>query len=794
MERGSWAAARLWAVADIRIRWKALLAVGLIVGLAAGLALASLAGARRTDSALDRLRERTNASDALLFTSQVGAYHPDWPSLARRPEVRALAPWALVFGELDGDPEGLLFTPADETWMRVVDAPVIVDGRMFDPAADDEILVAEGFAADEGIRVDDTLAFTPYTVDEVEGTTLPLRGPRLTMRIVGIMRTPMEELFVQDGFAVASPGILTRHPDVNYFENAVVQLVDPGGGTAALEAHATVDLAAGTPILDLLVVSRRVTATTDVERSALILLGAVIALAGLVLAGQVVLRSASLIGRDAHILEAVGLPRRAMVAASLLSHLPAVLVALLACAVTAIVTSRWLPFGLAGRLEPDRGVHLDALIVLPGLLVMLGALLAGIAAGARVAAARRGQAPEGETRGLIDWVRRHASAGVGIGATMAFRKGSGRRDLPVRPALLGAVVGMLGVASAITLDAGLSDALHHPERAGVAWDGQITPGTPDAFTEAGFVDDFVQDVKAVPGVTDLVQVDRTSVGVQGTTGVPAYALRPVGGDDPSAISFVTLEGRAPLDRGEIAIGPDTARSLGVAIGDTIGVGTPPVLLMVVGLALFPAEVHAGFDQGAWLTPADYDTVKPPADESTERVIAVRFAEGAERRGLTALQSAAAPYQGFAGPAELPPELANLRHVRPIPKLLAGFLATLALAALLHVQVTTTRVRAHDFAVLRALGFTRWGTRVVINVQGTAVFLTGLVLGTPIGVAAGRVGWRLIAERVPLEQSSPMAAVAIAALVPVALVVAQVVAFGPGRQVVRQNPGQVLRAE
>ena len=144
------AAARLWAATDIRSRWKALLAVGLIAGLTTGLALAAIAGARRTDTALDRLNERTNASDAIVFASQRNEYHPDWAVLARRPEVRSVAPWGLVFGNLDGDPSGLFFTPVDDTWMQDVDAPLIVEGRTFDPQADDELLVAEGVARGRG--------------------------------------------------------------------------------------------------------------------------------------------------------------------------------------------------------------------------------------------------------------------------------------------------------------------------------------------------------------------------------------------------------------------------------------------------------------------------------------------------------------------------------------------------------------------------------------------------------------------------------------------------------------------
>jgi predicted lysophospholipase L1 biosynthesis ABC-type transport system permease subunit len=244
----------------------------------------------------------------------------------------------------------------------------------------------------------------------------------------------------------------------------------------------------------------------------------------------------------------------------------------------------------------------------------------------------------------------------------------------------------------------------------------------------------------------------------------------------------------------VAVGPDTLRALDLRVGDRIDVGDRPVSLRIVGAALFPTEVHAGFDEGVWLTPVDYDAVRSTEEEDLERTVGVRFAEGAEDQGLAGLQAVAEEYQGVAGPADLPPELTNLRDVRPLPRLLAAFLAALAIAALLHVLVTTTRVRAHEFAVLRALGLTRGATRIVVNVQGTAVFLVGLVLGAPIGVAAGRVGWRLIAERVPLDEASPWAAVAIAVLVPAALVIAQLVALGPGHRVAGLRAAEVLRTE
>lgn len=52
--------------AEFRARWRALLVVALLVGLAGGAVLASLAGARRTDTAYSRLVEKTDAWDVLV--------------------------------------------------------------------------------------------------------------------------------------------------------------------------------------------------------------------------------------------------------------------------------------------------------------------------------------------------------------------------------------------------------------------------------------------------------------------------------------------------------------------------------------------------------------------------------------------------------------------------------------------------------------------------------------------------------------------------------------------------------
>jgi ABC-type lipoprotein release transport system permease subunit len=143
---------------------------------------------------------------------------------------------------------------------------------------------------------------------------------------------------------------------------------------------------------------------------------------------------------------------------------------------------------------------------------------------------------------------------------------------------------------------------------------------------------------------------------------------------------------------------------------------------------------------------------------------------------------------------VPLELSNLRNVRILPRLLMGFLALLAAAAVAHVLATSVRRRRRDFAMLRALGMTRRSTRSIINLQGTAIAIAGLVIGIPAGMIVGQSGWHLIADRVPLRFVHPVALLAIIVVVPAALAVVNLLALAPGRRASHLNPAEVLHTE
>ena len=102
---------------------------------------------------------------------------------------------------------------------------------------------------------------------------------------------------------------------------------------------------------------------------------------------------------------------------------------------------------------------------------------------------------------------------------MALRRTEGRNGVPVRPALAGAVVGVLGIAAAITVEAGLRDAVAHPERAGVAWDATVLPSE-DART----LDELVEVVAAVPILQRLLIQLKADL-PEDTREAMAYAFR-----------------------------------------------------------------------------------------------------------------------------------------------------------------------------------------------------------------------------------------------------------------------------
>lgn len=174
-----------------------------------------------------------------------------------------------------------------------------------------------------------------------------------------------------------------------------------------------------------------------------------------------------------------------------------------------------------------------------------------------------------------------------------------------------------------------------------------------------------------------------------------------------------------------------------------------------------------------------------------RALLIRWAPGTDLGAARAmLEEADFGYD----PPFVPTEVDNLGELGAIPKSLAAFLAVLGLAATAHALAVTVRRRRGDLAVLRALGFTPADTRWAVAWQAMTTTAVGLVVGIPLGLVAGRTAWSSVAHGLDVVDRPSVPVVALLAAVPVGLVLANLVAFLPGRAVARLRPAVVLRGE
>jgi putative ABC transport system permease protein len=97
-------------------------------------------------------------------------------------------------------------------------------------------------------------------------------------------------------------------------------------------------------------------------------------------------------------------------------------------------------------------------------------------------------------------------------------------------------------------------------------------------------------------------------------------------------------------------------------------------------------------------------------------------------------------------------------------------------------------------VLRAVGATRRQIRLIVASQATTIGGVGVLVGVPLGLVVGRIGWRWVADSVPFVDDSPAAVLAMVVVVPAVLAAVNLVAGLPARRAATAHPAEVLRTE
>lgn len=787
-----------WFRVDLRHRWRSLLVLALLIAFSTATIVTAVAGARRGASAVDRLQEVTLPVTAVALPNDPGF---DWAPIAALPEVEAVGQFAVSTYVVEGIPEedySAGFPVLGTDIYRSIEKPVVLSGRALDPTRPDEVMITPLFGRHNGLAVGDTVTirlWSPEQIDTIDTPEFdggPPTGPVIEATIVGEIRS----LWFSDresdaGALTPSPALFEQYP-ANFlgarstaYVNAMVRLDGGAESIPAFKDHlAEITGRTDIDVWDMAAAATELSDVTSFEARSLLVFALAAFIAALFLVGQALARHVASTVGDLEPLRAVGMtPGESRMGATLGPGIAAVAGVAIGLPV-AYLASRWFPVGTASWMEPSPGVDADWIvfglaIVLVPVLVVGGSL---VSASLTLSATRRHARPRKSliATQLAQW---GMPVPVIVGSRLALEPGSGSTSVPVRPALFGAVFGVLGIVAVFTFANGIDTTVHDPERFGQTWDLATFIGYNDQ--DYAPTDEILVKIAADPAVTAVNDV-RLDVAQIGGTAVSILTLDPV--DEP--LDIVLTKGTVPTAEGEIAIGPRTSEATGLGVGDTIVASGAhgDVELAVTGIGFVYPSPHNDYASGGWVTTATYDEL---FDGFKFHLVVFDLAADADPAAVAARIG---PLGIQTGPNEPLPEQRQLLQVQAIPWFLAGFLALLGIAAVGHALATAVRRRRGDLAILRAVGMTRTQSIGVVVAQATTLALIGLAIGIPLGIALGRTVWRYVADITPVYYVAPFAVVAVAIVIPCAILAANVMAIRPSRRAAGMRLGEELRSE
>jgi hypothetical protein len=192
-----WARAR----AELRRRWGVTVVLAVLVGLAGGVVLAAVAGARRTEGAMDRFLSYNQSMD--VFVLGAG---PAFDTVRRLPQVTASGSrlsMLLVPRTPSGQPDTAALGDVYPTaaargplW-TTLDRPLLVAGRHPDPNRPFEVAVNERLASHYRLEPGSTFPMWAYTPEQLKRASStkdlgPPAGPTFGFTVTGIERQPSD--------------------------------------------------------------------------------------------------------------------------------------------------------------------------------------------------------------------------------------------------------------------------------------------------------------------------------------------------------------------------------------------------------------------------------------------------------------------------------------------------------------------------------------------------------------------------------------------------------------------------
>jgi len=785
--------ASLWFVAraQIRRRWRALVALTVFVGVLGGIAISLVAGSRRSSSVVERYLAAGVPYDLLVFAPWLTQEDVLAIPGVERVDISAYVGLTLV-GSDGTAADGVDGLATD--WSSLDPTFRILDGAAPDRSDPNQVLVNEPFVQKFGLTTGDRLDVQMFGLDQYEqvstGDYRPT-GPHYELEIAGVVRTPydiaVDVVEKVDGSAnggVLISGDFYRDHRAEFldFGAAFDVLLAPGTDRDAFRAALRDTAPAGEPAPSIgppRFSDRResLEAPANLETAALLLLGVGVAVAAAAATGLLLRAEQRFHDDDGPRLAALGVTasQRGTIAMAR-SLTVAAGGAVLAVAVAVALSGRY-PVGIGRQLELDAGVDLNvAVLALGALLIAAVVVFLAFLLGRRVSAPRR--LPTRRATLAHHLARAGVPTDVVLGTRLAFPAGAAIAAGAASLAIVAAVGGYVG---------GVDHLYDEPSARGWPWDAVI------GNVNFQLADDTAARLADDPRIEALTLARYCQVSLDGRA-VEVLAIDPAGTAPPTVTS-----GRLPVTAREIGLGAPLADQLGVDAGDDVAFSvadgecvsdaTPAndLALTVVGTVRAPVLGESELGEVAVVT---IDALADAGGDATLQLVLAKFA--GDDPAATAVELDRELSEEMMTDS-IPARIVTLHRVRDLPMiglLLAGAMGSIVLA---YSLATGVRRRMRELAVLRAFGMRTRRVGRVLTWQGVALALATLSVGVPIGLVAASVLWRNVATDLGVSVNLVIAPWLFAVPVLV-LIVAIAASWSPARRARRQRVAAILRVE
>jgi ABC-type lipoprotein release transport system permease subunit len=753
--------------------------VALLIGSLAGLAMSAAAGARRTDSVVDRGRTAQRAFDIFMVPHYTtNGERLDFDKIAAFPEVveamRTPIAGLKDVGSQHGfeSSVGVMF-PGHR--LRIVSGDL--PRQRNDVAVN--VLARDAWGLKPGQRIRAQFG----SLDE-QGDFGPGRFTA-TLRVTAVISS------IGDFGGDAEPAIMVTESfwaqhkqDIGSIDLFMLRLRHGAGDYKAFHSHID-ELVGGAPVfyLESRALDDQIRRSFRLQGSALAIFAAFLGVTALFIGSQLLVRLVRFEAGDDPTLRALGVGRGPLVGVGIARALTIAAGATAVAVPLALALSRLFPLGDPGLAEPFPGVRGDAAVFVGGALALTTALLLVTLLCARRGSGERAAArPSAVAAFLAGTLPGPASA---VGARLALERGNNRTAVPVRSTFATAILGVAAFVIALSVGASLTRLLDTPRLFGWDWD-VIVSGSSQRDIDA-------EKLARVPGI------EAFSTGVTGQGGsalVNGHEVAATALDGGGGVTPPVLEGRVPARSDEVALAARTLDQVSAHIGGNVrmsfpGLGGNSAKYKVVGVVVLPfTGDNTSLGEGLFITMDGARRMFPdiPADSAF-----VRFAPNATPRTVTADLRRAFPDASVEGP-RTPVTLLDFGNVQDFPLLIAGVIGVLAAGTVLHLLTSSIRAARRDLAIVKAVGAAHRQLRGIVAWQSSIVVAIALLIGAPIGIVAGRWLWILLARNYGFVAAPAIPATALALVAAGGLLFANLVAVPPARTAARTLVALVLRTE